>query len=252
MQNSENVDSSANNDQSIDRARPPADTPPEKKGMGCMSVFGLIVLTVIVSVALTVWFLNWYLFPKRFEPVELTAKEQQVLEHKLDVFEGFGAGAAKTASVKADGESASTPGKLEPIPYSEVGADRTLSLSERELNAILAKNTDLADKLAIDLSDDLVSARLRLPLDPDFPFFGGKTLKARAGLELRYQQEKPVVILKGVSVMGVPIPNAWLGGLKNIDLVSEFGEQNGFWKSLSEGVKHVQVVDGDLQIKLRE
>ena len=248
MQNTEDV----NSRQFIDQPGLPLGEPPVKKGMGCFPVFGLILLTVIISVAVTVWFLNWYLFPKRFEPVELTVKEQQVLERKLDAFEGFGGGSEKVISGQADSESASSAGKLEPIPYSEQGADRKLRLSERELNAILAKNADLADKLAIDLSDDLISARLRLPMDPDFPFFGGKTLKARAGLELRYQQDKPVVILKGVSVMGVPIPNAWLGGLKNIDLVGEFGDRDGFWKSVSDGVKNVQVVDGDLQIELKE
>jgi len=243
-----------NSGQSVDRSEALSSASAAKKGMGCFPVFGLIVLTVIVSVAVTVWFLNWYLFPKRFEPVELTVKEQQVLERKLNVFEGFTSGSVSGPSSNAAGPSTGElkAGKLEPAPYSEQGADRKLQLSERELNAILAKNTDLADKLAIDLSDDLISARLRLPMDPDFPFFGGKTLKARAGLELRYQQARPVVILKGVSVMGVPIPNAWLGGLKNIDLVSEFGDGDGFWKSVSEGIKHVQVVEGDLQIELKE
>ena len=142
--------------------------------------------------------------------------------------------------------------KRQPLPYSEEGADRSLELSERELNAIVAKNTDLADKVAIDLADSLVSARLRIPMDPDFPFFGGRTLKARAGIEVKFDQMQPVVVLKGVSVMGVPIPNAWMGGLKNVDLVEHFGQSEGFWKSLSSGVDHVEVVEGALRITLKE
>lgn len=220
---------------------------PEKKGMGCLSVLGLMLLTVVISVAVTVWFVNWYLFPKRFEPVELSVGEQQVLEQKLERFEAFGLNEANV-----DAGTIANSDTLTPVPYSEEGVDRTLKLSEREVNAILAKNTDLADKLVIDLADDLISARLRLPMDPDFPFFGGKLLKARAGVELRYEQNKPLVVLKGISVMGVPIPNAWLGGLKNIDLVEEFGATQGFWKSFSEGVKDIQVVEGDLQIELAE
>ena len=223
----------------------------EKKGMGCLSVLGLMLLTVLISVAVTVWFVNWYLFPKRFEPVELSVGEQQVLSQKLERFEAFGA--AKSINNASNNTSTEVnSGGLTPVPYSEEGADRTLKLSEREVNAILAKNTDLADKLAIDLADDLISARLRLPMDPDFPFFGGKLLKARAGVELRYEQDNPVVVLKGISVMGVPIPNAWLGGLKNINLVEEFGTKQGFWKSFSEGVKDVRVVEGNLQIELAE
>jgi len=69
---------------------------------------------------------------------------------------------------------------------------------------------------------------------------------------MAYLHDKPVIVLKGVSIMGVPIPNAWLGGLKNIDLVSEFGVDPGFWKSFSEGVEDIQVTDGQISIKLKE
>ena len=106
--------------------------------------------------------------------------------------------------------------------------------------------------MAIDLEPDLASARLRIPLDPDLPFFGGKILRAAAGLELKYQQAKPVVILKGVTVWGVAIPNAWLGNLKNVDLVQEFGDEKGFWKSFSEGVEHIVIESGKATIKLKE
>lgn len=221
-----------------------------KKSLGCFSVLGLMLLSVVISVAVTVWVLNIYLFPKRFEPVELSAGEQQVLQHKLDVFESFGA--AEPAVVTADPDQEVPAGTLQPLPYTEQGANRVLSLTERELNGILANNTELADKFVIDLSDDLVSARLRIPMDPDFPFFGGKTLKARAGVEIKFEQQRPIVVLKGVSVMGVPVPNAWLGGIKNIDLVQNFGQTEGFWKAFSGGVEHVKVIDGTLQISLKE
>jgi hypothetical protein len=29
--------------------------------------------------------------------------------------------------------------------------------------------------------------------------------------------------------MGVPIPNAWLGNLKNVELAQEFSGNDGFW-----------------------
>jgi hypothetical protein len=93
---------------------------------------------------------------------------------------------------------------------------------------------------------------LLIPIDPDFPIMGGKTLRVRAGAELAYRNNKPVVALKGISVMGVPIPNAWLGGIKNIDLMQEFGGEPGFWQSLGEGVESIQVRDGELYVKLKE
>jgi hypothetical protein len=90
-----------------------------------------------------------------------------------------------------------------------------------------------------------------LPLDPEMPFFGGKTLKVTAGMDLHYKNGKPAVILKGVSVWGVPIPNAWMGDIKNIDLVDTYGDK-GFWKAFSEGVDDIEIGDGKLTIKLKE
>ncbi len=89
-------------------------------------------------------------------------------------------------------------------------------------------------------------------MDPDFPMLGGKTLKVKAGAELAYRDGRPVVKLQGVSLMGVPMPNAWLGGIKNIDLIDEFGQDEGFWKSFADGVKSIDVVEGFLKIELKE
>ncbi len=208
----------------------------------------LVLLTVLVTVIATVWAVKTYLFPSEFTPVTLSQKEQQVLEHKLDWLGGF-----------APNHSGSHPAKtrqnlpaLKPEPYSEKGARREVKFTEKEINALLANNTDLARKVAIDLSDDLVSAKLLIPVDPDFPVLGGKIIRARAGLELAYRNARPVVVLKGISIMGVPLPNAWLGGIKNVDLIHEFGESKGFWKAFADGVDHIEVDDGKLTVKLRE
>jgi hypothetical protein len=220
----------------------------KKQGKGCLRTLGIMLLTVILSVVATVFVINYYLFPKKFEPVKLNHQEETTLNKKLKQF-GLPGFAAQnddgTANKTADEE-------LKPEPYSEVGAKREVSFSEKELNAMLAKNTDLADKMAIDLSDNLASAKVIMPIDPDFPVMGGKTLKASAGAELAYRDGRPVVVLKGVSVWGVPIPNAWLGNLKNVDLVKEFGGDEGFWKSFADGVENISVQEGKLIIKLKE
>ena len=106
--------------------------------------------------------------------------------------------------------------------------------------------------MAIDLSEDLISAKLILPVDEDFPIIGGKILRLRSGMVFTYTMGKPVVILKGITIMGVPIPNAWLGGIKNIDLIEKFGTDEGFWKTFSDGVEDIRVEEGFLKIKLKE
>jgi hypothetical protein len=202
----------------------------------------IVLVTIAVTAGVTYWVLSQYLFLKEFKPVQLKPGEEQVLDRKLRVI---------GVEVRDAGAGAETA-PLEPEAYSEIGASREVSFSERELNAMLARNTDLARKLAIDLADDLVSARLLVPLDADFPMLGGKTLRVNAGVELAYQENRPIVVLKGVSLMGVPIPNAWLGNLKNVDLIQEFGADQGFWKSFADGVEYIHVEEGRLLVKLKE
>lgn len=214
----------------------------QKKGGGCLRTLGIMLLTVIISVVVTVFAVNYYLFPKKFDAIELNKREESALNIKLKQF-GLPALSSQNNSGSND---------LTPEPYSEDDAKREVSFSEKELNAILAKNTDLADKVAIDLSENLASAKIIIPLDPDFPILGGKTVKVSAGAELAYANGRPIVILKGVSVWGVPIPNAWLGNLKNVDLIKEFGGDEGFWKSFADGIDNIHIEEGQLKIKLKE
>ena len=222
-----------------------------KQGLSGLQVFAIVSLTILVTVGFTYWVLSTYIFAKEFKTVTLSSAEEQVLEEKLQVL-GLDLEAAPTAAVAADADEFDSQGNLQPQRYSEEGARRDVSFSERELNALLANNTDLARKVAIKLSDDLVSARMLMPMDPDFPILGGKTLRASAGVELAYREGRPVVIIKGVSIWGVPVPNAWLGNIKNIDLVGEFGADRGFWKSFADGVQNIRGEDGQLRVQLKE
>ena len=217
-------------------------------------IAAIIFLTAILAAAATLWVAKAYLFPKAFKPVQLSTREQRVLDDKIQTLTSPGSRSRhdRQGSSRRLETGVQDTGRLEPEPYSEKYADRQIQLTERELNALLAKNTNLAQKLAIDLSDDLASAKLLVPLDPELPILGGKTLKVTAGLELRYSNRKPVVILRGVSIWGVPIPNAWLGGIKNIDLVSEMGMESGFWRTFAAGIADIRIIDGRLSVTLKE
>jgi len=218
------------------------DNTKQRKG-GCLRTLGIMLITVVISVAATLFIANHYLFPKKFNPVELNQQEEGKLNQKL---KQFGLPTFSTSNTE------DTVNKLEPTPYTEEGAKREVSFTEKELNAMLAKNTDLADKAVIDLSENLASVNVLMPLDPDFPVLGGKTLKLNAGAELAFANGRPIVKLKGVSIWGVPMPNAWLGNLKNVDLVKEFGGDEGFWKSFADGVENIHVAERRLVIKLKE
>jgi hypothetical protein len=212
--------------------------PPDPQQHNGWRTFGIVVITMAVTLAVGYWAVTTWLFPTEFKPVVLNQEQQQILDQKIRLLGG--------SSRSGENEA------IEPEAYSEVGASREVEFSEREVNALLAKNTELANKLAIDLSDDLVSARLLVDVDPDFPLLGGKTIKVTGGMELRLVGSKPSAVLKGISVWGVPLPNAWIGNIKNVDLVQEFGDAGGFWQAISEGVEKIEVRDGRLLIQLKE
>lgn len=218
----------------------------KRQGFSGLQVIGMVVASMVIAILATGFVIKLYLFPSPFKPVELSPKETQQLSAKLEKFEGFNAQAATKESEYTN------DGRLQPEKYDEADMSRTINFTERELNAMIAKNTDLAEKLAIDLAENMVSIKLLIPLDPDFPMLGGKTLKVKAGTELAYRDGRPIIKLKGISLMGVPMPNAWLGGIKNIDLIKEFGTDEGFWKSFADGVDSISVEEGSLQIQLKE
>jgi len=232
---------------------------PAKRGFSGKQVMLFVLLAILVTAGITYWLIRTYFFAQDFDPVELSQEEQVELDTKLrnlgvdpeSLLPGADRGQAAGGTIEEQIQRDSD-GNLIPEAYSEVGASRVIDLSERELNSMLANNSDLARRFAVDLSDNLASAKLLMPFDPDFPVLGGKTLRLNAGLEIDYRNEQPVVILRGVSVMGVPIPSAWLGDLKNVDLVNEFGGGAGFWQSFAEGVEVIEIADGNLHIELKE
>jgi len=223
----------------IERA---ADGPVEKPGSGRPKLVVVVLATVAITLA-GVWLVRTYIYPGAFRPVDLSIQEQRVLDNKLEQL-GVGGGARSAGA----GESA----PLEPEPYREDDAQREISFTEKELNGLLANNTNLAERLAIDLSENLASAKLLIPMEEGFPVLGGKTIRIDAGLELAFAANRPVVALRGVSVMGVPLPNAWLGNLRNVDLVQEFGGDPGFWNAFAEGIETLELRDGELNIRLKE
>lgn len=223
-----------------------------KKGFSGAQVAGIVAAVVVLTVVATLVGAWFFLHALPFTPVVLSQQEQRQLEDKLDRVEAVTGVAAPDVSGDKAPDEYTADGRLRPEAYSEEGANRQVSFTEREVNALIATNTDLADKFAVDLARNLVSVKMLVPLEPDFPFFGGKTLRVRAGVEVAYRAGKPIIRLKGVSLMGVPLPNAWLGGMKNIDLVQEFSGEQGFWKAFAEGVESIDIADGTINIVMKE
>jgi len=117
---------------------------------------------------------------------------------------------------------------------------------------LIAKDAEMSKHVAVDLADNLVSVKLVVPVNADVPVVGGKTLKLNFGVELSYANGKPVVAMQGISLGGVPLPSAWWGDIKHLNLVEAFGGAGGFWDQFAEGVEDLSIHDGQLRIQLKE
>ncbi len=228
----------------------PADNaPPEKKSSpGCLRALGIAALCALIIVVIIAGWVKYNIYASPYTPTKLSIQEQKVLDSKMSVLTESSHRETALSSRKKSKPSSS----LKPEAYSEEGARREISLTEKELNALIANKPEIARSVAIDLSENLVSLKLVVPVDDEIIFFGGKTLRLNMGVVLGYENNSPVVAIKGVSLGGIPIPNAWLGYMKGKNLIQEFGTETGFWKLFAEGVKDVRVQEGHIRIRLKE
>jgi hypothetical protein len=227
-----------------------------QSGASGVKLLLIILVTMLVTVGLTFFIIRTYIFPSPLTPVTLTAKETQQLDHKLAQL-GWQVEPGTQVSHSSDPSDPSNRGnnnsaELTPQAYREFDADRQVTFSEKEVNSMIGRNPDFAQRVAIDFSDNLASATMLISIPHDFPLMAGEILRVSTGLDIHLDaHRRPVVALVGVSLMGVPIPNAWLGNMKNVNLVGEFGDR-GFWNAFADGVDDIQIRNGELSIKLRK
>lgn len=209
-------------------------------------VIGLAVLATALG---AVWWMNQYVYATMFDPTRLGESEQQVLNAKMAQLLQTTDAASSSVSQPS---TSTTDLPLEPVPYAETDANRHIQLTEREVNAVIATDSYMARRVAVDMADDLLSVQLVVPINHQMPLVGGKMLKLNFGLALSYLHGKPVVAMRGISLGGIPLPSAWWGDIKNTNLVEEFGGSGGLWDQFSKGVKDMKIQDGQLHVILKE
>jgi hypothetical protein len=227
-----------------------------QRGASGAKLLLIIAATMLVTAGLTFFIIRTYIFPSPLTPVSLNAKEEQQLDQKLTRLgwqvEPRSAVTASSGDSRTTDNVSADSDELTPEAYREFDADRQVTFSEKEVNSMIGRNPDFAQRVAIDFSNNLASAKMLIPIPDDFPIMAGEILRVNTGLDIHLDaNRRPVVALVGVSLMGVPIPNAWLGNMKNVNLVGEFGDR-GFWNAFADGVDDIEIRDGELSIKLRK
>jgi hypothetical protein len=222
-----------------------ANKPPAKSGRSSRLAWFLVAVLGLLLVLAGAW-IAYMLYAERHVAVTLSAEERQVLDAKLGQLR---------AAARRDERSGPPPseapatvrkdGALVPEVYAEDPERRRVRFTERELNAIIARDPALAGRAAVRLSPGQVSASFLVDVPEDMPLLGGRRLRVQTGLRLVTEEGRVQAWLLGVSVGGIPVPTAWLGGLKGADLLATSG-----LGGLGEGIESLQVSEGALDLLL--
>jgi len=233
---------------------PSAPTPAVKRTRwllyGCGTLIALL-LVIFGTVVITLWWIQ-----RPIKPVVLSAQEKVAVEEKLQHIGGGNAPApAPDLRAKAGAPSpvaaAGTEAKLrQDRPYTP--GSKVLQLTEREINGLLNANTDLGKSVRLEFARDAINAYLAVPIPQDFPIGGGKMFRARGRFRVSLGNDAtPYAILEDVTVFGLSLPKAWLGGLKGENLIGQaMGERHG--KPVFRGIKSLRVEPGALFLEVED
>src|SRR5262249_34864013 len=132
-----------------------------------------------------------------------------------------------------------------------VPGSKVLKLTEREVNGLLNANTDLGKSVRLEFAQDAINAYLAVRIPDDFPIGGGKMFRARGRFRVSLGNGgKPYAILDDLTIFGLSLPKAWLGGIKGENLI---GEAIGNGQSaLLKGIKSLRIEPGALVLEVED
>jgi len=207
--------------------------------IGCGGILGLF-LVIVLTVIITIWWMG-----RPIKPVVLSEKEKEVVEQKLEHLSHASTNSARTFAPSLDALK-SEPDRI------YVPGSRELRLTEREINGLLHENTDLGDTVRLEFGRNAINAYVAKPIPEDVPVLGGHMFRARGRFKLSIGNGgEPYAILEDVTVFGLSLPKAWLGGIKGENLLKDaMGDQKG--KPVLQGIKSLRVEPGALVLEVDE
>lgn len=195
---------------------------------------GIVLSCCLLTAVATVWWVKHNIYASPLHPVQLSQTEKTDLDAKLAKLELSEEVVPPEAPAKTDGDP------------------RTISISSKEINAFLA-NQGIGEQVKLEVTRNRIAANFLLPIDKDAPLFAGTTLRIRLALNaLMNENGKLVVKVDDVSLGGIPLPNAWLGDIKGLDLItSNIGEDPAL-ERFAAGIKEFRLENGHVHIVLNE
>jgi len=192
----------------------------------------LVTLTVLlgcagIAAATGALWVKHTFYPSPLQPVSLTTAEKAEFDHKL-----------KTLNDPAA------------IPDDE--ADRTLLITEREVNAYLAQQ-QLGETVQVAFGDGNVSAALIIAVPHDSPMLPGQKVRVRFTFGTSLTPEHKLSLkLDDLSLGGISLPNSWIGDIKGVDLVAQNVETDPVLQKFLAGIQSLDIRNGTLRLVLNK
>lgn len=192
----------------------------------------LITLAVIlgcagIAAATTGFWVKHTFYPSAMTPVSLTASEKVEFDSKLQALND-------PASIPAD------------------EANRTLIVTEREVNAYLAQQ-QLGESVQVKFGEGNVSAAIILTAPPDFPLVPNQKVRLRFTFGTGLTPEHKLSLkLDDLSLGGISLPNSWIGDIKGIDLVADNIESDPALQKFLAGIRSMEIHNGTLRLVLNK
>ena len=219
-------------------------SPPPPKRRGCFFYGCITSLAVLGVMAITIFFVTRYVInrvnrllaeytetsPMALPKVKMPAEELKKLKDRMAAFDGAMESQSNTAP---------------------------LILTDREINALLGSSPqlkDYRDEFYISLEGDQIKGQMSLPLDTfnKMPLLDlkGRYLNGTGILTATITNGTFYVSVKSLEVKGKPLPESFLGPLRQENLAKAFNR--GTNATAFERYESVQVKDGVLIIKAKE
>jgi hypothetical protein len=189
-------------------------------------IAGAVLLGVcgLAAASSYLWW-NYNMHASPLSPVQLSAVEQAALDHKVQ-------------EMKTGAAPATDPSK-------------TIVLSEREINGFL-KEQGFGEQVKVKIDNGAISATALVPFDKDVPFIGGHTVRLKVAVNTELDKDHRLALrITDVNVGGISPPNAWLGGIKGVNLLADDSKDSPF-KEIADGIKSFDVKDGEVRVVLND
>ncbi|MBP8800608.1 MAG: hypothetical protein KBI41_03665 [Kiritimatiellae bacterium] len=129
-------------------------------------------------------------------------------------------------------------------------SDQTLSLSARDINALIQNSPELAGRLFVEIEDERICGDVSFPLDQlsSLDLLKGRWLNGSVELSVNTVAGRLVVFMESLTVRGKPVPEQLMSAIRSRNLADQaFGSPKA--AQILQRIEKVKVEDGRLVIE---